>query len=72
MPETRRMGAAGPPARPPETRANMPSLSEHGSHAPGAWPFNIQQRSAASTTMRAWERFLTGDPLALAPWLGER
>jgi sigma-54 dependent transcriptional regulator, acetoin dehydrogenase operon transcriptional activator AcoR len=63
----RRTGAAGPPARPPETRADASILSERGSHAPGAWPFNIQQRSAASNTMRAWERFLTGDPLALAP-----
>ncbi len=63
----RRMGAAGPPARPPETRADASILSEQGLNAPGGWPFNIQQRSAASTTMRAWERFLTGDPLALAP-----
>ncbi|HEX3983562.1 MAG TPA: sigma-54-dependent Fis family transcriptional regulator [Acidisoma sp.] len=29
--------------------------------------FNIQHPSDASDTMRAWERFLTGDPLAIVP-----
>jgi transcriptional regulator of acetoin/glycerol metabolism len=33
----------------------------------GLRPFNIRLPSDGSDTMRAWERFLTGDPLAIVP-----
>jgi transcriptional regulator of acetoin/glycerol metabolism len=58
--ERRGLGSAALPLR-------LAELPVAQSVERGAWPFNIQQRSEGSDTMRAWERFLTGDPLAIVP-----
>jgi sigma-54 dependent transcriptional regulator, acetoin dehydrogenase operon transcriptional activator AcoR len=57
-PETRRDGSIGQPIRP---------LEAYAGDTPTTRPFNIQHHSEGSDTMRAWERFLTGDPLSIVP-----